>query len=315
MTEGEYTGPEARSNPQDGGAVDAFNRGVIAEFRANAGWVGGMFEGYTLALLTTTGARSGIRRTTPLAYFKLNGMPAIVASAMGGTKHPDWFLNVRAHPRVTVEVGEESFDALASIPTGIERDRLFAQVIEQDPDFADYQARTERVIPVVMLQRLGAGASRSRGEHARLVAWATELRQVHDRLRQALRVAQDAASAGRSSESAGRELLLFCHGFCTALNGHHEGEDRELFPAIAAAHPELRDTLRYLQQDHSMIAYLVTGLQSSVTASATPVELARHLEGIAAIMENHFRYEERQLLAVLETLALDGDPKRVLGPL
>ncbi|WP_229117473.1 hemerythrin domain-containing protein [Enemella dayhoffiae] len=148
-----------------------------------------------------------------------------------------------------------------------------------------------------------------------MVAWATELRQVHVRLRQALRVAQAAAAAGHSPETAGRELLVFCHGFCAALTGHHEGEDRELFPAIAAAHPKLRDTLRSLQQDHSMIAHLVNGLQSSVTGSATPAELARYLEGIAAIMESHFHYEERQLLEVLETLALNADPRRVLGPL
>jgi len=316
VTEGENTGPVARSNETADTLANTFNRGVIDEFRVNAGRVGGMFDGFALALLTTTGARTGIRRTTPLAYFELNGMPAVVASAMGGPRHPAWLANVRAHPQVSVEVGAESFDALASIPTGIERDRLFAQVVEQDPDFAGYQAGTARVIPVVMLQRLGTpSAPPSEGEHARLVAWATELRQVHDRLRQALRVAQEAALQGRSPETAGRELLLFCHGFCAALTGHHEGEDRELFPAIAAAHPELRDTLRYLQQDHSMIAHLVGGLQSSVKASATPVELARHLEGIAAIMESHFRYEERQLLEVLETLALNADPKRVLGPL
>lgn len=316
MTEGENTGPGARNNDTDSNTDDEFNRGVIDEFRANAGRVGGMFEGFTLALLTTTGARTGIRRTAPLAYFELNGMPAVVASAMGGPRHPAWLANVRVHPRVTVEVGAESFDALASIPSGIERDRLFAQVVEQDPDFGAYQASTSRVIPVVMLQRLGApSATPSGGEHARLVAWATELRQVHERLRQALRVAQDAASAGRSPEVASRELLLFCHGFCVALTGHHEGEDRELFPAIAAAHPELRDTLRYLQQDHSMIAHLVTGLQSSISASATSIELARHLDGIAAIMESHFRYEERQLLEVLETLAYSANPARVFGPL
>lgn len=316
MTEGENTGPGARNDETDSTAVNAFNRGVIDEFRANAGRVGGKFEGFTLALLTTTGARTGIRRTTPLAYFELNGMPAVVASAMGGPRHPAWLANVRARPQVSVEVGAESFDALASIPSGIERDRLFAQVVEQDPEFGDYQASTSRVIPVVILQRLSSpSVPPFEGERARLVAWAAELRQVHDRLRQALRVAQDSAAQGRSPEVAGRELLLFCHGFCTALTGHHEGEDRELFPAIAAAHPELRDTLRYLQQDHSMIAHLVSGLQSSVDASATPVELARHLEGIAAIMESHFRYEERQLLEVLETLALDADPKRVLGPL
>lgn len=159
------------------------------------------------------------------------------------------------------------------------------------------------------------GPRATTGEPERLVAWAAELRQVHDRLRRALRIAQDAVAGGQSVEAAGRELVLFCHGFCVALTGHHEGEDRELFPAIAAAHPELGDTLRLLQQDHSMIGHLIGGLESALASSAPPAELAQHLEGIAAIMESHFRYEERMLLAVLEGLALDADPQAVLGPL
>ena len=150
------------------------------------------------------------------------------------------------------------------------------------------------------------------GEKTRLIAWSDELRAVHRRLRDALSITQEALASG---EPPGRDLLLFCHGFCTALTGHHEGEDRELFPAIAAAHPELRDTLRKLEHDHSMIGHLINGLQAAVASAASPAELARHLEGIAAIMESHFRYEERQLLTVLEALALDADPERVLGPL
>ncbi len=109
--------------------------------------------------------------------------------------------------------------------------------------------------------------------------------------------------------------LLYCHGFCAALSGHHEGEDGTLFPAIAAAHPELRETLRRLEQDHSMIAQLVTELQAAAERSASDAELDRHLAGIAAIMESHFRYEERRLLTVLDTLALDANPHDVLGPL
>jgi hypothetical protein len=153
------------------------------------------------------------------------------------------------------------------------------------------------------------------GEKTRLTAWSRELRAVHDRLRDALRGTREALADGEAAEPATRDLLLFCHGFCTALSRHHEGEDRELFPAIAAAHPELSETLRYLQQDHSMIALLLTGVQAAAERAAPPTELDRHLEGIAAIMESHFRYEERQLLAVLDTLALDADPHDVLGPL
>ena len=150
------------------------------------------------------------------------------------------------------------------------------------------------------------------GEKTRLVAWSTELRSVHERLRKALSITQDALASG---EPPGRDLLLFCRGFCAALTGHHKGEDRELFPAIAAQHPELQDTLRKLEQDHSMIAHLIGGPQTAVDTAASPDELSWHLEGIAAIMESHFRYEERQLLAILDTLALDADPLKVLGPL
>lgn len=141
------------------------------------------------------------------------------------------------------------------------------------------------------------------------------MRRVHDRLREALRVTREAVDQGDRTAPAVRDLLLFCHGFCTALTQHHEGEDRALFPAIAAAHPELRETLRFLEQDHSMIAHLLSGLQSVVARSGTPAELDQHLEGIAAIMESHFRYEERQLLRVLETLELTASPAEVFGAL
>jgi len=153
------------------------------------------------------------------------------------------------------------------------------------------------------------------GEKTRLIAWSNELRGVHERLREALTIVQTALESGEPAEIAGRDMLLFCHGFCTALTGHHEGEDRVLFPALADAYPELRETLQYLTQDHSMIAHLITSMEAAVNSSATPAELALHLEGLAAIMENHFRYEERRLLPALESLILDADPRSALGPL
>ncbi|SOD60404.1 Hemerythrin HHE cation binding domain-containing protein [Streptomyces zhaozhouensis] len=141
------------------------------------------------------------------------------------------------------------------------------------------------------------------------------MREVHHRLRAALRATREALEDGGDAEPATRELLLFCRGFCTALTRHHRGEDRTLFPAVAAAHPELGDTLRRLEQDHSMIEYLLDGLRKAVDAAASPGELDRHLEGIAAIMENHFAYEERRLLTVLDALELDADPGEALGGL
>lgn len=152
-------------------------------------------------------------------------------------------------------------------------------------------------------------------ETSRLIAWGDELRRVHARLREALRLTREAVDGGAAAAPAARDLLLLCHGFCAALDGHHRGEDRSLFPAIEAAHPQLAPTLRALQQDHSMIEHLLGGLREVVERGGTPAELDRHLEGVAAIMESHFRYEERQLLTVLDALALEADPGAVLGPL
>ena len=167
---------------------------------------------------------------------------------------------------------------------------------------------------------LAGGATRDMtsfdgSEKSRFVAWGTELRAVHTRLRDALRVTGESLDSDVLERTATRDLLVLCHGFCAALSGHHRGEDVALFPAIATAHPELRETLDKLQQDHAMIGQLIGTLLGAIDAAATPAELAGHLEGIAAIMESHFRYEERQLLSVLETLALDADPRDVLGPL
>lgn len=152
-------------------------------------------------------------------------------------------------------------------------------------------------------------------ETTRLIAWSNELRRAHSRLRDGLRTARVATQGRGDLQMAGSELLLYCRGFCTALDEHHRGEDRSLFPAIQAAHPELAPVLRSLEQDHSMIDYLLTALLSAVDEGAALPEIDRHLDGVGAIMENHFAYEERQLLRVLDTLALQEDPRIVLGDL
>lgn len=152
-------------------------------------------------------------------------------------------------------------------------------------------------------------------ETTRLIAWSNELRRAHSRLRDALLIARETAQGDSEPPAATQDLLLYCRGFCIALDDHHRGENRALFPAIEAAHPELAPVLRKLEQDHSMIDFLLTALSAAVDKKATPEELDRHLEGIAAIMESHFAYEERQLLGVLETLALQNAPHLVLGDL
>ncbi|GIE85373.1 nitroreductase family deazaflavin-dependent oxidoreductase [Actinoplanes regularis] len=143
--------------------VNEFQRRLIEEFRENGGRVGGMFQDARLALLTTTGARTGLERTVPLAYLEVDGKPVMVASAMGGPKNPGWFHNIRRDPVVTVEVGTDRYRATAVLAEGEELDRLFAKVVEQQPAFADYQARTTRRIPVVVLHRLEPGPDAERG--------------------------------------------------------------------------------------------------------------------------------------------------------
>jgi len=149
---------------------------------------------------------------------------------------------------------------------------------------------------------------------SRLVAWNRELTAAHQRLRQALRVARDALGAG-DVEPARADLLLYCHGFCAALSGHHVSEDTALFRELSARHPGLRSTIAKLMQDHEMIAALLTQFDQAMTASAAPDELMRHLDGLSAIMESHFNYEERKLLEPLSTLVLEADPHTLLGPL
>ncbi|MGK8520236.1 nitroreductase family deazaflavin-dependent oxidoreductase [Nocardia asteroides] len=129
-----------------------WNTQIIEEFRANQGKVGGPFAGRELLLLTSTGARSGRRRTTPLAFIRDGDDIVVVASKAGAPTNPDWFHNVSADPEVTLEIGTETLRATATpITEGPERDRLYAAMVEVMPGFAEYQEKTDRVIPVVKL--------------------------------------------------------------------------------------------------------------------------------------------------------------------
>ena len=133
-----------------------FNRGVIEEFRANHGKVGGGFDGAPMVLLTTTGAKSGEKRVNPLVGLLDDGTLYVVASKAGAPTSPDWYHNLVANPEVGVEFGDERFEATAvPITSGPERDRLYAAQVAVQPGFADYEKATTRVIPVVELRRKG----------------------------------------------------------------------------------------------------------------------------------------------------------------
>jgi deazaflavin-dependent oxidoreductase (nitroreductase family) len=134
--------------------MEDFNKKIIEEFRANDGKVGGMFAGMELLLVTTKGAKSGKESIVPVAYSKDGEKYVIVASKGGAPENPAWYYNLLAHPEVTVEVEGEKFQARAKDTTGDERDRLFEQHATKYPTFNEYKAKTSRVIPVFILEKV-----------------------------------------------------------------------------------------------------------------------------------------------------------------
>ena len=135
---------------------NSLNESVVREFRDNGGKVlTGRFAGRKLVLLTTTGAKSGKPRTTPLAFTRNGEDYVIIASKAGSDTHPDWYHNLVRNPIVTLETGDETFSARARVSQGEERERLYAAQAALMPGFAEYQRRTSRQIPVVVLERIG----------------------------------------------------------------------------------------------------------------------------------------------------------------
>jgi deazaflavin-dependent oxidoreductase (nitroreductase family) len=131
--------------------IEETNRRVIEQFRA-----GGPIEGMhreALLLLTTAGRRTGRRRTSPMMFERDQDGLVVIASNMGADKHPSWYLNLLDDPHVHVEIGDDSYDATAATLTGAERDRRWAELVDQYPFFAEHQSQTVREIPLVRLTR------------------------------------------------------------------------------------------------------------------------------------------------------------------
>lgn len=132
--------------------MSEWNDKIIAEFRQNGGRVGGRFEGTPLLLLHHTGAKSGTERLNPLAYQPLgDGRFAIFASKGGAPTNPDWYYNLLAHPRAKIEVGAETFDVIAHVAAGDERTAIWEKQKALNPGFASYEQKTDREIPVIVL--------------------------------------------------------------------------------------------------------------------------------------------------------------------
>lgn len=292
----------------------AFNQQVIEEFRANGGAVGGMFEGAPLVLLTTTGARTGRPRTNPAVYARDGARILVFASNAGGPRHPDWYRNLLADPRVTVEAGAEggaveTYAATAVPLVGEERDRLYQAQCERDPAFSAYQAGTTRVIPVIALNRLDLS------DRERNRALGAYLSRVHRELREELAVlrrdvdaylAEPAApqESFRPEPSLGRRLAVHCLAFCDSLHTHHSSEEgaftdfEKQFPQLAPAIERLREEHRTVAQALRDIEALLASLSSRAAAGeaeALRTELAR----LAAGLEAHFDHEEQHLRPAL----------------
>ncbi|SEC74688.1 nitroreductase/quinone reductase family protein [Streptomyces sp. PAN_FS17] len=278
-----------------------FNQQVIEEFRANKGRVGGYFEGARLLLLTTTGARTGRPHTTPVGYLPdSDDRVLIIASAAGAPRHPAWFRNLVANPRVTVESGAFTYEARAVVLEGEERDRIFARAVEADPGWAAYQEKTERVIPVIALHSLAEGGpgninASSMGE---------ALKVVHDAFRRELeliRAEMSAGDKGSTTGTLGAQLRVNCLTFCAGLHNHHTGEGLAMFPFLEDRYPELAPALARLRDEHDRIAELVEDLRRVVgDENADPDSARREVERLTTALEAHLTYEEEQLIPLLD---------------
>lgn len=273
-----------------------FNQQVIMEFRASNGQVGGPFEGTRLLLLTTTGARSGARHTTPVGYLPDGDRILVIASAAGAPSHPDWFHNLVAHPQVTVEDGTFTYDAQAVVLEGAERDRVFARAAEFEPGWAAYQARTTRLIPVVALREIPGPPN----VNAPSIGLA--LKAIHDAFRRELLLVRK--EIAESGPGLGAQLRINCLTVCQGLHHHHSIEDGTMFPTLGDRHPELATAIAGLRAQHRSIARLLDELQS-LLADDRPVEpalLLAEVERLTTELEVHLDHEEQHLIPVLDAI-------------
>jgi deazaflavin-dependent oxidoreductase (nitroreductase family) len=274
-----------------------FNQQVIDEFRANNGRVGGWFEGGRLLLLTTTGARTGTRHTTPLGYLPDGGdRVLVIASAGGSTRHPDWYRNVLAHPQVTVESGAFTYEAQAVVLEGEERDRSFARAVEVDRGWAEYQEKAgDRVLPVVALYEIAAPGP----PNIRAGSMGEAIKLVHDNFRDELARIRDEMRKSSTGAPLGAQLRVNCLTFCQGLHNHHTGEDTALFPFVADRHPDAAPALARLREEHERIAELVLEMRQVVWTAGEPATALAEFERLAAELEAHLTYEEEQLIPLL----------------
>jgi deazaflavin-dependent oxidoreductase (nitroreductase family) len=319
LTQSENPNPFFRPEPH----ISDFNRPIVDEFRANGGRVGGPFEGDDLLLLTTVGARSGREHTTPLGFVRDGDRLLVVGSAGGSPHDPDWYHNLLAHPMVEVEVGTETFGAIAVPAVDAERDRLFGRIVREVPGYGDYQAQVERRLPVVVLE--GSFTEAGPDDVANL---ADKLVEIHTWLRDQLRhvrAAADAHFAARAAHTGpgdpppvglNLQIRQHCLAFCESLHFHHSGEDAVMLPGLEQQHPHLRDTIERLREQHGTVAKIQGELEDALAdvATADPDRFRAELDLMSQELEAHLDYEEASLLPVLAAIPFPPGPPGAAPP-
>jgi deazaflavin-dependent oxidoreductase (nitroreductase family) len=306
--------------------AESWNDRIIKEFRANNGKVGGMFEGAPMLLVTTAGRRTGKPHTNPVIYLEKDGRYLVFASNLGADDHPDWYRNILASPQVTMEIGTDEgrvrkFATRAVVLEGEERDRLYAEQCAISPAFGEYQDKTERVIPVVALTALDLSKDSERNKMIgrQLIAHHNDLRAALGSVRAELDAALDGGSSGggraASAADLGAQLRAHCLRFCYDLQMHHTREDGS-FTAFEEQFPELRPAIARLREEHKaveralgdferLIAQALVGGEdrqgggggvSGGDSGSGAATLRAELDRTVAGLEEHFAYEEEQLL-------------------
>ncbi|MEU9434818.1 nitroreductase/quinone reductase family protein [Streptomyces sp. NPDC048252] len=288
----------------------SFNESVIEQFRADGGKVGGPFEGGNLLLLTTTGAESGTARTTPLGYVRHGDALLVVGSGPGAPTHPDWYRDLLAHPVVRVELGTETFQALAVPAEGARREELFEHAVRTAPGYGDHRARTARSLPVVVLEPAEPDGWEGLREVRTL---ADKIMEVHTWLRGQLRQVAAQADAHLAALAAhegpgeppapdlGLQIRQRCLAFCQALRFHHVSEDAHVFPTMARHHPDLADTFARLTQEHRTVARIQDELVTLLAgvSIADPERFRTELGAMTRELNAHLDFEEETIVPLL----------------
>lgn len=284
---------------------------VIEEFRAQRGKVGGPFEGRDLVLLTTTSAASGTPRTTVLGYVRRGDTLMLIGSGSGTPNHPGWYHDLLAHPVVGVEIGTANHQMLAVPDRGAHNEELLGHALPAAYGRGGRSASAVRVPLVVVLEP--ADPEVWEGRPREVMTLADKVMEVHTWLRGQLRQVKAETEAHFAARAAhqgpgeppapglGLQIRQRCLAFCQALEFHHTSEDDHLFPGIARYHPELGAVFDRLRDEHRTVARIQNDLATLLAGVgiAEPRRFRTELDAMAAELNTHFDYEEKEIVPLL----------------